>query len=152
MPKANRSLIGSLLGMLWPATWVVTVEVTWSPWPREEVGGGIPSAWMTSEPLEALTCNIISYWSCKRTVCDKPTLILLWYKFCYLHFSDAENATEWVSGRAEPESQPLWLHRVMIDFPPDQVATCSACVYLSILSETPLSVCVSVCVFGKNEK
>ena len=51
--KANRSLIGSLLGMLWSATWMVTVEVTWSPWLREEVGSGIPSAWVTSEPLES---------------------------------------------------------------------------------------------------
>ena len=140
--KANRSLTGSLLGMFWPATWVVTVE-----WPGPPGLGGLPLA-----PLEVLTCNIVSYWSCRRTVCDKPTLILLWYKFCYSHFSDAENATWWVSGRAEAGSQTYWLHRVMVDFPPDQVAASSACMHLSILSESPLCVCVCVYVFGRNEK
>lgn len=136
--KANRSLTGSLLGMFWPATWVVTVE-----WPGPPGLGGLPLA-----PLEVLTCNIVSYWSCRRTVCDKPTLILLWYKFCYSHFSDAENATWWVSGRAEAGSQTYWLHRVMVDFPPDQVAASSACMHLSILSESPLCVCVCMYLGG----
>lgn len=137
--KANRSLMGSLLGKalgghlcVWGGHCGCALGSS-SFW---GVGSGLlpPSAWVSSGPLEVLTCNILSYRSCQN-LCGVSCL-WCYYECCYSHFSDAQNATWWVSERAEPGPAPLTL----------PYCACEHLFHLSPCRGSSKSVCVSVCL------